>query len=67
MPRGMRNTPFGPRSANDGLGFYVAGINIPYHITQRGNARRLVFEVDTGRLVYLRLLQCPPNSFGRIP
>ena len=29
----------------------------PYHVTQRGNARRCVFESDNDRLVYLDLLQ----------
>jgi len=29
----------------------------PFHVTQRGNARQLVFENDSDRLVYLDLLQ----------
>jgi putative transposase len=30
--------------------------DIPHHITQRGNARRAVFQCDADRLVYLQLL-----------
>src|SRR5579864_1606293 len=43
----------------------VVTTDIPYHITQRGNGRRLVFETDTDRLVYLQLLQCDCNRHGR--
>jgi hypothetical protein len=45
----------------------VVTVDIPYHITQRGNARRLVFETDTGRLVHLRLLQCDCKRHGSGP
>jgi putative transposase len=31
----------------------VAAAETPHHITQRGNARRVVFETDSDRLVYL--------------
>src|SRR5271157_6014290 len=35
----------------------VLAVDTPYHVTQRGNARRAVFETDSDRLVYLSLLQ----------
>ena len=35
----------------------VLAIDTPYHVTQRGNARRAVFETDNDRLVYMSLLQ----------
>ena len=31
--------------------------DVPYHITQRGNARRFVLDSDRDRAVYLELLQ----------
>ena len=34
----------------------VEALEVPHHITQRGNARRLVFESDNDRLVYLALI-----------
>jgi putative transposase len=35
----------------------VVAIGVPHHVTQRGNARRLIFESDADRLVYLQLLE----------
>ena len=35
----------------------IAVVNIPHHVTQRGNARQLVLSCDTERLVYLDLLR----------
>ena len=35
----------------------VAAVGVAYHITQRGNARRKVFEAQSDRLVYLSLLR----------
>ena len=35
----------------------VVATGLPHHVTQRGNARRPVFESDTDRLVYLQLLE----------
>ncbi len=35
----------------------VVATGLPHHVTQRGNARRIIFESDTDRLVYLNLLQ----------
>jgi putative transposase len=32
-------------------------LETPHHVTQRGNGRRVVFETDNDRLVYLGLLQ----------
>lgn len=34
----------------------VVSPGVPHHVTQRGNARRPVFETDTDRLIYLALL-----------
>ena len=34
----------------------VEAPEVPHHVTQRGNARRLVFESDNDRLVYLALV-----------
>ena len=41
----------------------VVATGIPHHITQRGNAQRPVFEDDTDRLVYLRLLGLNCESY----
>jgi len=35
----------------------VLTVDTPYHVTQRGNAQRAVFETDSDRLVYVSLLQ----------
>jgi len=35
----------------------VLAADTPHHVTQRGNARRAVFETDSDRLVYMSLLQ----------
>src|SRR5579871_771625 len=35
----------------------VVAVDVPHHITQRGNAGRFVLECDADRLVYLHLLQ----------
>ena len=35
----------------------VAVVGTPHHVTQRGNARRVVFETDRDRFVYMNLLQ----------
>ena len=35
----------------------VIAEGVPHHVTQRGNARRPVFDSDADRLVYLNLLQ----------
>jgi REP-associated tyrosine transposase len=35
----------------------VLSADIPFHVTQRGNARQYVFECDADRLVYLDLLR----------
>jgi len=40
----------------------VLAVDTAYHITQRGNARRTVFETDSDRLAYMSLLQ----EFGRL-
>lgn len=40
----------------------VVSPGVPHHVTQRGNARRLVFETDTDRLIYLELL----NTYSQL-
>ena len=35
----------------------VVATGLSHHVTQRGNARRVIFESDADRLVYLQLLQ----------
>jgi putative transposase len=35
----------------------ISIVNIPYHVTQRGNARQFILASDAERLVYLELLQ----------
>ncbi len=45
----------------------VAGV--PHHVTQRGNGRRLIFDTDADRLLYLDLLrenavECDPGASG---
>lgn len=37
----------------------VVAINVPHHVTQRGNARRFILESDSDELVYIDFLrQC---------
>ena len=35
----------------------VVALDIPYHVTQRGNARRFILDCDADREVYLKLLR----------
>src|SRR5271168_4614251 len=35
----------------------IAVVNIPHHVTQRGNARQFILASDAERLVYLDLLR----------
>ena len=35
----------------------VVAVEIPHHVTQRGNARRFILETDADRTVYLSLLR----------
>jgi len=35
----------------------VVAVGVPHHVTQRGNARQVVFSTDADRLVYLDLLR----------
>jgi putative transposase len=45
------------------IGFIVArlarviAVDVPHHVTQRGNARRFILDCDTDRMVYLNLLR----------
>ncbi len=40
----------------------VVAADTAHHVTQRGNARRLVFETDADRLVYLELLEASSRT-----
>jgi putative transposase len=42
----------------------VAIPDIPHHVTQRGNARQLVFDADADRATYLQLLQQYSELYG---
>ncbi|HEY2455986.1 MAG TPA: transposase, partial [Candidatus Acidoferrum sp.] len=35
----------------------IAVVNIPHHVTQRGNAKQFILNSDAERSVYLELLQ----------
>jgi putative transposase len=35
----------------------VIAVNVPHHVTQRGNARRFILDCDADRMVYLNLLR----------
>ena len=35
----------------------VVAVDVPHHVTQRGNARRFILDVDADRMVYLNLLR----------
>src|ERR1700736_2000372 len=35
----------------------VVVVNVPHHVTQRGNARRFILDCDADRAVYLKLLR----------
>jgi REP element-mobilizing transposase RayT len=42
----------------------VVAIDIPHHVTQRGNGRRFVLEADADRTVYLKLLRENISLYG---
>ncbi len=42
----------------------VVAAGLPHHVTQRGNARRCIFESDADRLVYLQLLDADCRLYG---
>lgn len=42
----------------------VVAIQVPHHVTQRGNARRFVLESDSDKLVYLDLLRQNCSLYG---
>ena len=35
----------------------IAIVNVPHHVTQRGNARQFILACDEERVVYLNLLR----------
>src|ERR1039457_530143 len=45
----------------------VVALDTPHHVTQRGNGRRVIFESDSDRLVYLDLLRqhCAVHRLSR--
>jgi hypothetical protein len=46
----------------------VVAIDVPHHVTQRGNGRRFVLEAEADRTVYLQLLhEKPPKALGAYP
>jgi putative transposase len=44
----------------------VVVVDVPHHVTQRGNARQTIFAEDSDRLAYLELLAkyCPLNHLS---
>jgi putative transposase len=40
----------------------VVAVDVPHHVTQRGNARQFILATDAERIVYLDLL---PQKGGR--
>ena len=42
----------------------VVALDIPHYVTQRGNARRFILDVDADRLVYLNLLRQNIELYG---
>jgi putative transposase len=51
IPRPSTLTGFMPRIAR------AVAVGLPHHVTQRGNNRRLIFDCDQDRLLYLKLLR----------
>src|SRR5271155_2709114 len=35
----------------------VIAVDVPHHVTQRGNARRFILDCDADRMIYLNLLR----------
>jgi putative transposase len=35
----------------------VIAVDVPHHVTQRGNARRFILDCDADRMAYLNLLR----------
>jgi hypothetical protein len=42
----------------------VVAVDVPHHVTQRGNGRRLILECDADRAVYLKLLHENMDLYG---
>ena len=42
----------------------VVAVDIPHHVTQRGNGRRFILDCDADRAVYLELLQENMDLYG---
>jgi putative transposase len=42
----------------------VVAVDVPHHVTQRGNGRRFILDCDADRAVYLKLLQENMDVYG---
>ena len=42
----------------------VIAVDVPHHVTQRGNARRFILDCDADRMAYLNLYARISNSTG---
>jgi len=45
----------------------VVAVDVPHHVTQRGNGRRFILDCDADRAVYLNLLQQNIDLYGVSP
>jgi putative transposase len=42
----------------------VVIVDVPHHVTQRGNARQVILANDADRIIYLELLQQYSELYG---
>ena len=42
----------------------VVAVDVPHHVTQRGNGRRFILDCDADRAVYLKLLHENMDLYG---
>jgi putative transposase len=42
----------------------VVAVDLPHHVTQRGNGRRFIWDCDADRAVYLKLLHENMDLYG---
>ena len=43
----------------------VIAVDVPHHVTQRGNARRFILDCDADRMAYLNLLRQNIELYGQ--